>query len=63
MVSGVNEMSLMHWYRRVTESKTALQKKLEVSEQTNRILREEVKTLKELLYGIELEYTAKILKK
>lgn len=56
-------MSLMHWYRRVTESKTALQKKLEVSEQTNRILREEVKTLKELLYGIELEYTAKILKK
>ena len=56
-------MSLMHWFRQVTESKTALQKKLEVSEQTNRILREEVKTLKELLYGIELEYTAKILKK
>ena len=53
----------MHWFRQVTESKTALQKKLEVSEQTNRILREEVKTLKELLYGIELEYTAKILKK
>ena len=53
----------MHWFRQVTESKTALQKKLEVSEQTNRILREEVKALKELLYGIELEYTAKILKK
>ena len=63
MVSGGNRMSLMHWYRQVTESKTALQKKLEASEQTNRILREEVKTLKELLYGIELEYTAKILKK
>ena len=56
-------MSLMHWYRQITESKAALQKKLEASEQTNRILREEVKMLKELLYGIELEYTAKILKK
>jgi cell division protein FtsB len=56
-------MSLMNWYRQVTESKTALQKKLEASEQTNHVLREEVKTLKELLYGIELEYSAKILKK
>jgi cell division protein FtsB len=63
MVSGVNEMSLMNWYRQMTESKTALQKKLKASEETNRILREEVKTLKELLYGIELEYTARILKK
>jgi cell division protein FtsB len=63
MVSGVNNMSLMNWYRQVTESKTTLQKKLEASEQTNRVLREEVKTLKELLYGIELEYSAKILKK
>ena len=56
-------MSLMNWYRQMTESKTALQKKLKASEETNRILREEVKTLKELLYGIELEYTARILKK
>ena len=63
MVNGANRMSLMHWYRQVTESKTALQKKIEASEETNRILREEVKTLKELLYGIELEYTAKILKR
>jgi hypothetical protein len=63
MVDGENRMSLMHWYRKITESKTALQTKLEASEQTNRILREEVKTLKELLYGIELDYRAKILKK
>jgi cell division protein FtsB len=56
-------MSLMHWYRQITESKTALQKKLAASEQTNRILREEVNKLKELLYGIELEYAAKIHKK
>ena len=53
----------MLWYRKMTESKTTLQKKLEKSEETNRILREEVKTLKELLYGIELDYTARILKK
>ena len=63
MVSGVNEMSLMNWYRQMTESKSTLQRKLKASEETNRILREEVKTLKELLYGIELEYTARILKK
>jgi cell division protein FtsB len=63
MVSGANKMSLMHWYRQITESKTALQKKLAASEQTNRILREEVNKLKELLYGIELEYAAKIHKK
>jgi cell division protein FtsB len=63
MVNGGNKMSLMNWYRQVTESKASLQKKLEASEETNRILREEVMTLKELLYGIELEYTAKILKK
>lgn len=29
----------------------------------NRILLDEIRMLKELLYGIELEYTAKILKK
>ena len=63
MVNGGNKMSLMLWYRKMTESKTTLQKKLEKSEETNRILREEVKTLKELLYGIELDYTARILKK
>jgi cell division protein FtsB len=63
MVSGGNKMSLMHWYRQIAESKTTLQKKLEASEKTNHILREEVRALKELLYGIELEYTAKILKK
>ena len=63
MVNGGNKMSLMHWYRKMTESKTTLQKKLEKSEETNRILREEVETLKELLYGIELDYTARILKK
>jgi cell division protein FtsB len=63
MVNGANKMSLMHWYRQITESKTVLQKKIEASEETNRILREEVRTLKELLYGIELDYRAKILKK
>lgn len=56
-------MSLMHWYRQITESKSALQKKLAASEQTNQILRAEINTLKELLYGIELEYVAKIHKK
>jgi cell division protein FtsB len=56
-------MSLMHWYRQVTESKSALQKKLEASEEKNRILQEEVRMLKELLYGIELDYKANILKK
>jgi hypothetical protein len=63
MVNGANKMSLMHWYRQITESKTVLQKKIEASEEANRILREEVRTLKELLYGIELDYRAKILKK
>jgi hypothetical protein len=63
MVSGANKMSLMHWYRQMTEGRTVLQKQLEASEKQNRILLDEVKMLKELLYGIELEYTAKILKK
>ena len=53
----------MHWYRQMTEGRTVLQKQLEASEKQNRILLDEVKMLKELLYGIELEYTAKILKK
>ena len=53
----------MHWYRRMTEGKTVLQEQLEALEKQNRILLDEVKMLKELLYGIELEYAAKILKK
>jgi cell division protein FtsB len=56
-------MSLMHWYRQITDNKKELVKQLKKIEEENRILREEVRTLKELLYGIELEYTAKILKK
>ena len=53
----------MHWYRQITDNKKELVKQLKKIEEENRILREEVRTLKELLYGIELEYTAKILKK
>lgn len=63
MVSGGNKMSLMHWYRQITDNKKELVKQLKNLEEENRILREEVRTLKELLYGIELEYTANILKK
>jgi len=56
-------MSLIRWFRQITENKSALQKKLAASEQTNQTLRAEINTLKELLYGIELEYAAKIRKK
>jgi hypothetical protein len=49
-------MSLLNIFRCKTDEISKLKEE-------NRILREEVKTLKELLYGIELEYTAKILKK
>jgi len=63
MVNGANNMSLIRWFRQITENKSALQKKLAASEQTNQTLRAEINTLKELLYGIELEYAAKIRKK
>ena len=63
MVSGANKMSLMHWYRRMTQGRSVLQEQLRTLEKQNRILLDEVKMLKELLYGIELEYTAKVLKK
>jgi cell division protein FtsB len=63
MVSGGNRMSLMHWYRQITDNKVELVKQLKKIEEENRILREEVRTLKELLYGIELQYTANILKR
>jgi len=56
-------MSLMHWYRQITDNKVELVKQLKKIEEENRILREEVRTLKELLYGIELQYTANILKR
>jgi len=63
MVSGGNKMSLMHWYRQITDNKKELVKQLKNLEEENRILREEVRALKELLYGIELQYTANILKR
>jgi hypothetical protein len=63
MVSGGNRMSLMHWYRRITDNKKELVKQVKKLEEENHILREEVRALKELLYGIELQYTANILKK
>ena len=63
MASGVNRMSLMHWYRQIIDNKKELVKQLEKLEEENRILREEVRALKELLYGIELQYTANILKR
>ena len=63
MVDGVNKMSLMHWYRQITDNKKELLKQLKKLEEENRILREEVRALKELLYGIELQYTANILKR
>jgi cell division protein FtsB len=63
MVSGGNRMSLMHWYRQITDNKKELVKQLKKLEEENRILREEVRALKELLYGIELQYTANILKR
>ena len=53
----------MHWYRRMTQGRSVLQEQLRTLEKQNRILLDEVKMLKELLYGIELEYTAKVLKK
>jgi cell division protein FtsB len=63
MVSGGNRMSLMHWYRQITDNKRELVKQLKNLEEENRILREEVRALKELLYNIELQYTANILKR
>ena len=63
MVGGVNKMSLMHWYRQITDNKKELVKQLKKLEEENHILREEVRALKELLYGIELQYTANILKR
>ncbi len=63
MVSGANKMSLMHWYRQMTESKTTLQKKLEASEKTNRILLEEIKLFKKLVYDLEIEYTVLLKRK
>ena len=56
-------MSLMHWYRQITDNKKELVKQLKKLEEENHILREEVRALKELLYGIELQYTANILKR
>ena len=56
-------MSLMHWYRQMTQGRSVLQEQLETLEKQNHILLDEIRMLKELLYGIELEYTAKILKK
>jgi cell division protein FtsB len=63
MVDGGNRMSLMHWYRQITDNKKEVVKQLKKLEEENRILREEVRALKELLYGIELQYTANILKR
>jgi len=56
-------MSLMQWYRQITDNKKQLVKQLNKLEEENHILREEVRALKELLYGIELQYTANILKR
>jgi hypothetical protein len=63
MVSGVNEMSLMNFFRSKNSQINELKSELENIREENRRFLEEIKELKKLLYHVELDYTAKILKK
>jgi hypothetical protein len=63
MVSGVNEMSLMNFFRSKNSQINELRSELENIREENRRFLEEIKELKKLLYHVELDYTAKILKK
>jgi hypothetical protein len=63
MVSGVNEMSLMNFFRSKNSQINELKSELEDIREENRRFLEEIKELKKLLYHVELDYTAKILKK
>jgi peptidoglycan hydrolase CwlO-like protein len=63
MVSGVNEMSLMNFFRSKNSQINELNSELENIREENRRFLEEIKELKKLLYHVELDYTAKILKK
>ena len=56
-------MSLMNFFRSKNSQINELNSELENIREENRRFLEEIKELKKLLYHVELDYTAKILKK
>ena len=61
--NGASSMSLIHEWRTWNSKVKSLEGELSIMLQENRILLEEIKMLKKLVYDLEIEYTTLIHRK